>query len=61
MLYLRNALMIDAETFELASGPFAVEEGPAGSVKPIAEIPPAATLTAGNRVLDCKGRFVTRA
>ncbi len=61
MLYLRNAVMIDAETFGLASGHFAVEEGPTGSVQPIAEIPPAATLNAGNRVLDCKGRFVTRA
>ena len=61
MLYLRNAVMIDAETLALTSGHFAVDEGPAGTVKAVAEIPEAVNLHAGTRVLDCKGRFVTRA
>lgn len=61
MLYLRNAVMIDATTFALQSGNFAVAEGALGSTSAIDAVPTASELRPGDRVIDCAGRFVTRA
>ena len=61
MLYLRDALYLDSETFAMTRCHLAVEEGAAGSVRPVAAIPPAAELSAADSVFDCKGRIVTRA
>lgn len=61
MLYLRNAVMIDPATFTLNSGDFAVDQGPSGSVRPVDSLPSQAELQPGEHILDCRGRFVTRA
>ena len=61
MLYLRDAAMLDGATFAAASGHFAVEEGPSGSVRALDAVPSASELKPGDSVLDCRGRFVLRA
>ena len=59
MLYLRDALYLESETLACTSGNLAVESGPAGGVRPVAALP--SPLPASDRVMDCKGRLVTRA
>lgn len=61
MLYLRDALYLDSETFTLTAAHLAVQEGPQGAVRPVASVPPAAERPDTDRELDCKGRIVTRA
>ena len=61
MLYLRDALYLDSETFTMTRCHLAVEEGAAGSVMPVDSIPPDAERAATDGVFDCKGRIVTRA
>ena len=61
MLYLRDALYLDSNSFALTPGHLAVEEGPTGSVRPVAAIPPAPDRAPGDSVYDCHGRIVTRA
>ncbi len=60
-LYLENIRYIDPDTLALSSTHLAVEEGADGAVTPIAALPPAAERKTEDRVIDCKGRFVTRA
>ena len=57
-LYLTNATWLDPETFEQKTTTLAVEAGPFGGIRFDAPMPPA--LEAGDRVMDCQGRFVTR-
>ncbi len=61
MLYLRNASYLDSAGLGLAQGHFAVEQGPTGAVRPIADIPPPSEQQPGDRVINCRGRVVTRA
>jgi cytosine/adenosine deaminase-related metal-dependent hydrolase len=59
-LYLRNARYIDPDTLHVSSTDLAVHEGPDGGVRPIDTIPAAGERPEGDRILDCRGRFVTR-
>ncbi len=61
MLYLRDAVYMDAESFAPHSGNLSVEEGPLGAVRTGAVIPPVSEQKPGDRVINCRGRFVTRA
>ena len=61
MLYLRNAAYLHADDFTQSDGHFAVEEGPFGGIRPVSSIPAFNELAPGDRVLDCRGRFVTKA
>ncbi|MDL2216251.1 amidohydrolase family protein [Desulfovibrio sp. OttesenSCG-928-M14] len=61
MLYLRDAVMLDADSFTLSKGHYAVEDGPQGRVLPVPLLPEALQAGGGDRILDCKGRIVTRA
>ena len=60
-LYLRNARFIDDETLKVTSTHLAVEEGAGGGISLIEAIPTAGERREGEQVIDCKGRFVTRA
>ncbi|MBL4903126.1 MAG: amidohydrolase family protein [Desulfocapsa sp.] len=59
-LYLQNAQYIDSQTLQVSSTHLAVEVGATGGVKLIDVIPPTDERKDGDRVIDCKGRFVTR-
>lgn len=59
-LYLTNATWIDPYTFAVSSTTIKVEEGPFGGMDTAAALPPASEFGPGDRVIDCKGRFVTR-
>ena len=61
MLYLRDARYLDSADFSLTSGHLAVEPGLDGTVRPLRAIPPASELKAGEHVIDCRNRLVTRA
>lgn len=54
-LYLRDAAKIDARTCRITRGDFQVERGAGGEVSEVQSIPD------GAEVLECGGRFVTRA
>ena len=60
-IYLQDTRYTDPDTLALSGTHLAVEEGADGTVTPIAAVPPAAERLAEDRVIDCKGRFVTRA
>lgn len=59
-LYLKDARYIDSQTLQVSSTNLAVEEGAVGGVRLIDAIPPTSELDKNDKVLDCKGRFVTR-
>lgn len=59
-LYLKNTRYIDSQTLNITSTHLAVEEGVEGGVSLIDHIPAAAELADGDRIIDCKNRFVTR-
>jgi cytosine/adenosine deaminase-related metal-dependent hydrolase len=59
-LYLQNARYIDPKTLEVSSTHLAVEEGAMGDLILLATIPPTGERKDGDRVIDCKDRFVTR-
>lgn len=61
MLYLRDALYLDSETFTLTPANLAVEEGPGGAVTRVDTIPSATDRAVADRVFDCRRRMVTRA
>lgn len=61
MLYLRNAILLDPDSFAPQQGDFAVEEGPGGGVKPVQAVPALSERGKADQVIDCKGRFVMRA
>jgi len=59
-LYLKNALYLDYQTLEFSETNLAVEEGPHGGLKAVPSLPSPAELIGGDRVVDCRGRLVTR-
>lgn len=61
MLYLHNAAYLDSDSLAVTQGHIAVEQGPFGTIKPVADIPPVTERGAGDTVIYCKGRLVTRA
>lgn len=59
-LYLKDAKFIDWQSFEISDTNLVVDSGPAGSMRLTSNIPGADTLGAGDRIIDCKGKFVTK-
>jgi len=59
-LYLQNTQYIDAQTLNVSSTHLAVEQGAGGSVVKIDQIPLPGDRQPGDRIIDCRGRFVTR-
>jgi cytosine/adenosine deaminase-related metal-dependent hydrolase len=59
-IYLRDALHVDWRTLKFTPGHIRVESGEQGGMRFVGEIPAAADLPAGDRVLDCRGKLVTR-
>jgi cytosine/adenosine deaminase-related metal-dependent hydrolase len=59
-LYLKNANYLDAETLELRKTHLAVEPGPTGGLIFTDSTPSNSELSAQDRVMDCRGRLVTR-
>ena len=59
-LYLKNAKYLDWQTLEITAGHLQVEEGNAGKVTSISPIPEQSALPAGDRVIDCNDRLVTK-
>jgi len=59
-LYLKNANYLDAETLELRNTHLAVEQGPTGGLTFRDSTPSDSELSAQDRVVDCRGRLVTR-
>ena len=59
-LYLNNALYLDWQTLALRSTALKVTEGNSGGLVLIDKIPEPAELATGDRVLDCRGRLVTK-
>jgi len=59
-LYLKNAAFIDWKSFEISNTNLAVESGQDGNISLSATIPETDALAAGDRIIDCKGKFVTK-
>ncbi len=60
MLYLKDAIYIDAESLAMRTAHLAVGPGPDGTLDFPEDLPPAGQLAAGDRIVDCRGRLVTR-
>jgi cytosine/adenosine deaminase-related metal-dependent hydrolase len=58
-LYLRNARYVDWRTLKITPGTIRVEAGRDGGIRFVSEVP--AELETDERVLDCRGKLVTRA
>ena len=59
-LYLKNALYLDYKSLEFSQTDLAVEDGPKGGLKLIKSVPQLPQRAAGDRVVDCGGKLVTR-
>lgn len=59
-LYLKNALFLDYQTLAFTATDLAVEEGPFGGLSAISGLPAPDARRPGDRVVDCRGRLVTR-
>ncbi|MDR1045235.1 MAG: amidohydrolase family protein [Candidatus Adiutrix sp.] len=59
-LYLKNALYLDYQSLDFQQTGLAVEEGPQGGLRLIKAVPPLPERQAGDRVIDCRGKLVTR-
>jgi len=59
-LYLKDAQFIDYQSFEISNTNLAVESGPTGSISLASNIPSNSDLGSGDRIIDCKGKFVTK-
>jgi len=59
-LYLKDAKFIDYQSFEISNTNLAVESGPHGTISLSATIPGSDALNAEDRIIDCKGKFVTK-
>ncbi len=59
-LYLKDCRYLDDATLEITRTDLAVTPGAAGALRLVPEVPQAGELQADDRILDCKGRFVTR-
>ncbi|MCP4290257.1 MAG: amidohydrolase family protein, partial [bacterium] len=60
-LYLKNARFIDWQTLEFKSVNIAVDDGVQGGIAFVDSIPDSATDDTNSRVIDCQGKFVTKA
>ena len=59
-LYLKNATFIDWQTLEFRQTHLRITEGKSGSVSFLENLPDAAQLKKGEKILDCSGRLVTK-
>ncbi|MCP4337365.1 MAG: amidohydrolase family protein [Desulfobulbaceae bacterium] len=59
-LYLKDAKFIDWQSFEISNINLAVESGPTGTISLSSNIPGVGALGAGDRIIDCQGKFVTK-
>ena len=59
-LYLKNANYLDAETLDIRNTHLAVEPGPRGGLAFCDSSPSDSELSAQDRMMDCRGRLVTR-
>ena len=59
-LYLKDAKFIDWQSFEISNTHLAVESGPKGTISLSSNIPGVDALSAGDRIIDCQGKFVTK-
>jgi cytosine/adenosine deaminase-related metal-dependent hydrolase len=60
-LYLKDAKFIDWQSFGISRTHLAVESGPTGSISLTSSIPGVDALGSGDRIVDCQGKFVTKA
>jgi len=60
-LYLKNARFIDWQSLKIESTHIAVDEGAGGGISLISTIPEEAASDANSRIIDCQGKFVTKA
>jgi cytosine/adenosine deaminase-related metal-dependent hydrolase len=59
-LYLKDATYIDWQTLAFQSTHLAVSAGDSGGIQFVDKLPSKAELGADDRILDCKGRLVTK-
>jgi cytosine/adenosine deaminase-related metal-dependent hydrolase len=59
-LYLKNAQFIDYQSFEISNTNLAVESGPQGATSISQAIPETDAMAVEDRIIDCKGKFVTK-
>ena len=59
-LYLKDAKFIDWQSLEISNTHLAVEPGPSGTISLSSNIPGVDALGAGDRIIDCQGKFVTK-
>ncbi len=59
-LYLKDTKFIDWQSFEISNTNLAVESGPTGIISLSSNIPGADALAAGDRIIDCQGKYVTK-
>ena len=60
-LYLKNARFIDWQSLKIQSANIKVDEGVSGGISFVDSIPPSGGSDSSVRVIDCKGKFVTKA
>lgn len=60
-IYLKDAKFIDWQNFKISSTNLAVEAGPKGSISLSSTIPGVDTLNSEDSIIDCQGKFVTKA
>lgn len=61
MLYLKDATWIDPVSFAMKTTDIAVEEGPFGGITLDANFPAVGERLSTDKLVDCKGKYVTRA
>ncbi|MDL2259428.1 amidohydrolase family protein [Deltaproteobacteria bacterium OttesenSCG-928-K17] len=59
-LYLKNALYLDYKTLDFVNTDLAVEAGAAGKLRPVKSVPAINERAAGDKVIDCRGKLVTK-
>ncbi len=59
-IYLKDATFIDWKTFEIEQMNLAVQPGSTGSISLSSSIPDGTGLGSGDRVIDCRGKYVTK-
>ncbi len=59
-IYLKDAKFIDYQSFEISNTNLAVEPGSLGTISLSQTIPETDALAAEDRIIDCKGKFVTK-
>ena len=59
-LYLKDATFVDWQNFQMKKTCLAVEAGPDAGFSFLEKVPPRDKLKAGERILDCAGKLVTK-